>query len=97
MKVDQETIDGIMEIVEQVEDFRPIIKKAVEALMSLDPEIKAPIDAFICWSIEERIKHINLYIAAGFDKQDAIAMTLDDSSRLIKAVKESKLSLKSNS
>jgi hypothetical protein len=78
MKIDKDDIQEFAEILSEAESFRPIVDLAVDAIISFGPEIKKFVDAFSRGLVSNRIASVEQYVAAGFSRDDAIIMTLDD-------------------
>ena len=78
MKITMEEIKDFSEILEEAESFRPLVEMILDALKSYSEEFKEIPEAFSRWVVDNRIKSIAQYKKAGFTKNDAIIMTLDD-------------------
>ena len=78
MKITKEEISEILEIVSHAEDFRPLVKQIIEILKSYSDELREIPEAIGKWIVERRITSIKQYEGAGFDRDDALLMTLDD-------------------
>lgn len=68
----------ILEVLGQVEEFRLIIRQVLDALKSLSPEIQEIPNAILDWAVKRRIASVKKYEEAGFSREEAILMTLDD-------------------
>ena len=90
MKLNAKDLRDILEIIDEAEAFRPVIRKAIEALFSFSEEAKGIFEPVNEYFIERRIKTINRYQNAGFTKQEAILMTLDSQVALLKQLKDMK-------
>jgi len=78
MEITKEDISELLEIVGQAEDFRPLVKQVLEVLKSYSDELREIPDAICKWIVERRIASIEQYENAGFYRDDALLMTLDD-------------------
>ena len=78
MKLSKDDLSGIIELLNQAEDFRPIVKLAVKTLNDYAEDVKEIPENLSCWLVERRIQTVKQYEAAGFSRADAITMTLDD-------------------
>ena len=78
MKLSKDDLQEIMAVIEQAEEFRPFIKSIVETVLSFGPELKPITESFCKYIVQKRIASIKAYCDAGFTKDDAITMTLDD-------------------
>ena len=85
MKITKEDLAGLVAILEQAEEFKPIVKLNLNTLGEYSEEIKSIPEAVSRWLVKNRIASIEQYRDAGFTKDDAILMTLDDSNRIQKA------------
>ena len=78
MKITQEDIETLNELLDEAEVFRPVIEKFFKVLWSYSEEIKKIPEALSDWLVDTRIKMVEKYQQAGFDKDDAIIMVLSD-------------------
>lgn len=78
MEITKETLDQIEQILNQSEDFRPLIKLFSEKIKSFSGELSEVLNLASKWIVSNRIDAIRQYMTAGFEKDDAIIMTLDD-------------------
>lgn len=78
MKITKEELSEILEIIGQAEAFRPIVKQVLDTLKSFSGELREIPEAVGKWLVNNRINSIRQYEEAGFDRDDAIVMTLDD-------------------
>ena len=74
----KDEIKGFIEILSQAEAFRPLVKAALGAVKSYGPEIEEIPKKFSKWLVKNRIEAVKMYEDAGFTREDAITMTLDD-------------------
>jgi hypothetical protein len=78
MKMTKEDLKDFVEMIEEAETFRPIIKLFIDALKSYSGEIREIPEMVRKWHVEQRIATIRQYEDAGFSSDAAITMTLDD-------------------
>jgi len=79
MKLFNETdLSEILEVLGQAEEFRPIIRQVLDVLKSFSSEIQEIPNAILDWAVEQRIAAVKKYEEAGFSREEAILMTLDD-------------------
>lgn len=95
MKFSKEELQEMAEILTEAETFKPIVRVILDAIKLYGPEIEEIPKRFSQWMVDNRIESIQRYRDAGFTKQEAIMMTLDDSSRLIKSVNDMNKNIKS--
>jgi len=90
MKIGSEEISGIMELFENAEDFRPLVKKVLNVLTSFGPEIEGIPKKVSKWLVQNRIESVKMYKAAGFTTEQAVDMTMDDVMALKRAIRSIK-------
>ena len=78
MNISKKDLDNILEFIAQAESFRPIVQGVLKALRSYADELREIPEALMTWLVKCRLASIAQYEAAGFDRSDAIIMTLDD-------------------
>lgn len=76
--IKEKELQELVEILSEAESFRPIVRQAVDFVKAFCPEIREIPEAFCEWLVKNRIKHVEMYEKAGFSRDDAITMTLDD-------------------
>lgn len=86
MKITQETVRDIEELLETVEEFRPFVKAVVETVRSFGPELESLLCPMKDWLQKERIKAIKEYENAGFSREHAILLTIDSNIALEKMI-----------
>ena len=86
MKIDQDVIDTIMSMVEMSENFKPVVSSVVDTIQEHSKILKPLIDSLIDYTIESKIKTIEAFQNAGFTKQEAILLSIDQSATLSKAL-----------
>jgi len=89
MDFTKETIDCIMELVEQAESYRPIVKDILNAIKSYSPEISELPEKYLQWVREENIKSVNYYMENGLKYDDAVDMTIAEINKMKKALGDS--------
>jgi len=78
MKITKEDLSAIAELLSDAETFRPLVKSVLDTIESFGPELKQLPERAMDWAVKHRIKTIGIYEKAGFSREDAITMTLDD-------------------
>lgn len=78
MKISEKEVQELVEILQEAETFRPLVRLAIDFVKGFGPELKEIPEAFCEWMVGNRIKHVEMYEKAGFSRDDAITMTLDD-------------------
>lgn len=79
MGLSKETLLEFLSLIEDAEEFRPLVKLTVEKVLSFGPEVKPLFEATGNYLIERRIDSIRKFEAAGFSREEAILLTLDQS------------------
>lgn len=85
MDFKKEDIEEFIGLLQTAETFRPVVRLFLDTLKSYSEEIKEIPEAFSRWLVKNRIDSIKQYEAAGFSRNDAVLMTLDDIYGLRKA------------
>lgn len=78
MKLSKEDMKDFVEILSEAESFKPLVKVLIETIKSYGPEIEEIPKKLSQWLVKNRIESIKMYEDAGFNREDAITMTLDD-------------------
>ena len=78
MKFSKEDVGSIIEILSEAEAFRPVVRSLLDTIKSFGPEIEELPKIGIKWVVERRIESVKRYEEAGFSREDAVTMTLDD-------------------
>ena len=78
MNITTREIEELVELLKEAESYRPGVRMILDAVKSYGPELAEIPEALGNWIVDNRIKHVKRYEDAGFSKQDAIDMTLDD-------------------
>lgn len=74
----KEHIPEILEFLEAAEESRPLVQKTLKALKSYGPEIKDLLDGILDYSIDRRINAVLRLEQAGFSREDAISLVMDE-------------------
>ena len=82
MKLSKEDIAGLMELLGQADDFRPLVEAGVSVLLSFGPEISKVFSAVGLGLAAIRVKTIAYYAEKGFTHKEAIELTMDDMSKI---------------
>lgn len=88
MKPTVEDLNEIIEILNEAEAIRPLVKGVITVLKSFSSELKDIPESISSWVVANRVRAIKQYEAAGFTRDDAILMTLDDMQRLQKGLEK---------
>ena len=78
MNLSKEELEGILGIIGQAEEFRPIVKQVIELVGDFGGELKPVLESFRSHCVENRIASIKQYMNADFTKEEAITMTMDE-------------------
>ena len=87
MKIDKKDIEDIMAIINSAEEFRPIVQQVIKTVLSIGPEIQPVLEGMRSFLVQSRIKSIAEYERAGFTREDAITMTLDEAFAIRRVVR----------
>jgi len=90
LKISKEDIAEILEVFDDAEAFRPVIKKVLDVLTSFGPEIEVLPKNISKWFVQNRIESVKAYMAVGFTTEQAIDMTMDDVMALKRAIRSIK-------
>ena len=77
MKLGKDELQELLELVSNVEAFKPLVRAVLDALKSYSDELKEIPEAITRWAVATRIETIKQYEAAGFSREDAVLLTLD--------------------
>ena len=66
----EKEIKAIIELMDQAEDFRPIVKKAIEILKSYSPELNELFDMAIDGIVKKKARMFHKLLNEGFDRED---------------------------
>jgi hypothetical protein len=78
MKLSKEDLTDILEFLDNIEDFRPVIKQIIDTIKSFGPELGELPEKLRSYMVKSRIKSVAQYEDAGFNREEAIAMTMAD-------------------
>ena len=73
----EKEIKAIIELMDQAEDFRPIVKKAIEILKSYGPELNELFDMAIDGMVNKKARMFRLFLNEGFNREEALALTIN--------------------
>ena len=90
----KEEIRDIINLMEQAEDFRPIIRKGIAILKSYGPELDEISDLLISAVNRKKAQSFKQLINLGFTREEALALMLDAQTRMAHRIKETNLSSK---
>ena len=71
-------IEEIVGLLESADEFKPIVKLAVKVLNDFAVEFKETGIALNKWFVDSKIRAIKQYEEAGFTKEEAMLLTIDD-------------------
>jgi hypothetical protein len=77
MKIDKKNIVGLIELLEEAENFRPLVRKFIDTIKSYGPEIDEILDTFLRKARSSKVDDIRFYLNNGFSEEEAILLTLD--------------------
>ena len=80
------TTDAILEVLSDVEEYRPLITKGIEALKSFGPELDDLLRTMVFASADIKMAVIQHYVNNGFTKDEAILLVLDSGASLQKSL-----------
>ena len=78
MNLSKEELEGILGIIGQAEEFRPIVKQVIEIVGDFGGELKPLLESVRGFIVESRIASIHQFMNADFTKKEAITMTMDE-------------------
>jgi hypothetical protein len=78
MKLSKDELLEIIEVLSEAETFKPLVKAFLDTVDSFGEELEHLPKKFSRWLVKNRIESIAMYEDAGFSREDAITMTLDD-------------------
>jgi hypothetical protein len=85
---------GYVGLLDEAEQFKPILQKSIEVLKSYAGEFEEIIEDFIDYIRRNRIKSVRFYEGAGFTREESILMTMYDSQNIRKLLNNIKLTKK---
>ena len=77
MKITKEEIADVLELLDDVNEFKPLVGKITKVLIEYGGEFKELFDAIQDRIVDSRIRIIRKYQDSGFTKEEAILFTLD--------------------
>ena len=73
-----EYLSGLLSIIDSAEELRPIVSSGLKLLRSFSSELKDITDDMRDYIIDSRIASIRRLEDAGFSREDAINITMDE-------------------
>ena len=89
----KEEIEDIVDLMEQAEDFRPIIQKGIEILKSYGPELDELFTLLISAINRKRVESFN-QLRCDFTREEAFELLLDTETRIAYRMKNINKSIK---
>jgi len=71
-----EIVETFQEYVELAKAFAPMAEQIVDVIFKFTPAAKTLVDAMQEYIVESTIKTFNSFLIAGFDRQEALDLTL---------------------
>jgi len=75
--MDKGDIQGIIELMDDAENFRPVVKKGIDILKSYGPEARELFNMLIDGIVDSKVRMVRGFEYAGFSRGDAITLTLN--------------------
>jgi len=97
MKLSKEDMLELATWLEEAESFRPLVRLVLDAINSYSLELAELPEKLMQWMREENVKSVNFYMESGLEYEDAVTLTLSDNSKLVQALKNSKVSYSNKS
>jgi len=97
MKLTKEDMLELATWLEEIENFRPLVRLALDAINSYSSELAELPEKLMQWMREENVKSIKFYTENNIDYKDAVALALSDHSKLVQVLKNSKVSYSNKS
>jgi len=82
----KEEIEDTIDLMEQAEDFRPIIQKGIKILKSYGPELDEIFDLLISAVNRKRAQSFKQLIKLEFTREEALALMLDAQTRMAQGI-----------
>ncbi len=79
-----EEILEYMALLDSADDFKPLVKKVAEVIKDYSGEFKELVEDLADYIRKNRVKSVNFYTDEGFSKQEAILMSMHDTTSLEK-------------
>ena len=83
-------VEILAECLDNEEELRPYIRKALEKLKSYGPELKEITDGFLDYIIGRKVADIKYLESAGFSKDEAITIVTDEWYNITKNLRRKK-------
>ncbi len=81
MAITKEEIGKIIELMENTDDFKPLIKKGVEIIQEFAKELQPMIENLLDYTSDLRIKRFNWYVSKGLSREEAMTFCIADVER----------------
>ncbi len=94
MKKNKIDLSDILDVLDQAEQFRPLVKKMLKVFKSYGPEISKVIDDLIDYSVKRNTKTFNMYLKEGFTREEAMLFLLNSKIALENAINNTNRSKK---
>ena len=78
MKITSKDVKEWMECLELAEDLKPVLKNTIEKLVGFGPELKTVFSALCGGMADLRIEIVQKFEDAGFSREEAIYLTMDE-------------------
>ena len=78
-------VKDIIELMDQAEDFRPIVKKAIEILKSYSPELNELFDMAIDGIVKKKARMFHQLLSEDFTREEALCIMINTFEALQKA------------
>lgn len=86
MKIDQEMVELIGEIVIGAEQYRPLVQQVLTTVKSFAPELKDIPEALSEYIVKNKKKIFDMHIAEGFTREESILLMINSNASLSKAM-----------
>ena len=74
----KEELQGILETISMLDDVKPLVQSAIKSIQAYGPEVREFFGGMQMAIVEMRIDAIKRYESAGFTREEAIYMTMDE-------------------
>lgn len=78
MRLTKEDIGEIIEFLENTDDYKPLVKKAMEVIQEFAIEIKPLLEKLSDYISDSRVKRFKWYIEQGLTREEAMAFCIAD-------------------
>lgn len=76
--IDKEEMEQVLEIVKEIEEFKPAIEKIIDSAINFGPQLAKLLSAINDGVVDMKARSINRYIYVhGFTKEEAIMISLN--------------------